>query len=416
MSATRPTEFQKLAELQKLAAEASDARTVCAPALLRCLARLIADASLPPYPPEISPDARAMIDVILLAGLKDADRQCRREIAEILADAARPPRGTMLALIHDAGPVASPLLSRSRALREADLLDVVAKRSIAHAIAIARRKRLSPTLADAIAATDAEDALIALADNRHARFPPSLLERLIDRARTLPALQAPLAMRLDMPARLLTQLYFFAPSPLKREILDRSELLDPALVDEAVGAVRAEILRPRAAPFSPGAGDANAFAEASRFLRERVRAGEPAEALLTRLAAEGRRVAFAVAFGHFAGVDPTNADRMLRDKSWEALAIACRASGLAPSAFALMIENLLKMTGDPAGADPAEIEKARRILELYARVPSDAAEQVMRFWRVGAEDDAGPAAAQGGEADGGEAALDDIADAFTARA
>ena len=67
----------------------------------------------------------------------------------------------------------------------------------------------------------------------------------------------------------------------------------------------------------------------------------------------------------------------MKDRSWESLAISCRAAGLERSTFAKIVFGLQK--------SPEEQNKALRILDLYLKIPQEAAERVMRFWRVRAQ-------------------------------
>ncbi|MEL7486923.1 MAG: DUF2336 domain-containing protein, partial [Pseudomonadota bacterium] len=184
-------------------------------------------------------------------------------------------------------------------------------------------------------------------------------------------LQEPMAKRCDLPPQLLTQMYFFVSSALKKEILRRSEMLDPAIIDEAVSANRSKIL-------TSAVTEAEAeVAEARKFIRDRINSNKLNEALLKELIEIRRSTEFLLAFAHYIGVDTSTAQRILKDRSWESLAISCRAAGLERSTFAKIVFGL--QTG------PEEQNKALRILDLYLKIPQEAAERVMRFWRVRAQ-------------------------------
>jgi uncharacterized protein (DUF2336 family) len=166
-------------------------------------------------------------------------------------------------------------------------------------------------------------------------------------------------------------MYFFVSSALKREILKRSDLLDPSLIDEAIEVNRAKIL-------SQAVTDARSdLATARKFIEEKVKAGALNESLLKELVDSRRSTEFLLAFAHRIGVDPSTSQRILQDKSFESLAIACRAAGLERSTFAKIVFNIQR--------GESEQQKALHILDLYLKVPQEAAERVMRFWRVRAE-------------------------------
>ena len=87
-----------------------------------------------------------------------------------------------------------------------------------------------------------------------------------------------------------------------------------------------------------------------------------------------RSTEFLLAFSHVVGIDTSTAQAILKDKSWESLAIASRAANLERATFAKIVFGLQR--------DSKEQNKALRILDLYLKIPQEAAERVMRFWRV----------------------------------
>ena len=66
----------------------------------------------------------------------------------------------------------------------------------------------------------------------------------------------------------------------------------------------------------------------------------------------------------------------MKDRTGEPLAVACRAAGFDKATFELILTSMLQ--GDDKDFTPP------RIVDLYLKVPPEAAERVMRFWRVSA--------------------------------
>jgi uncharacterized protein (DUF2336 family) len=105
----------------------------------------------------------------------------RRRLAEVLAGEDAAPRHLLLALLEDHPVVAEPIAARSEALIDPELVDVVAHGVDEIRRAVARRRRVGPTVAVALAEAGDRDACIALLANAGAEMPPIALERIVER-------------------------------------------------------------------------------------------------------------------------------------------------------------------------------------------------------------------------------------------
>ena len=310
-------------------------------------------------------------DVILSKVTETVEIELRREIAEKLADVPSAPKNLIRQLAHDEIFVAEPILQRSQALTEDDLIRVIRQRGQEHMKAITARREVPVKVSSELVERGDKDVLVSLASNKGAKFDDQTMEKLVEHSRTVTELQAPMTGRYDLPAQLLTQMYFFVSSALKKEILRRSDMLDPALIDEAVDANRQRILQ-------KAVSEAQTDVESARqFIRDRIAAGTMNEALLKDLIEERKSTEFLLGFSHYVGIDTSTGQRILQDRTWESLAISCRAAGLERTTFAKIVFGMQK------GQD--EQQKALRILDLYLKIPQEAAERVMRFWRVRAQ-------------------------------
>ena len=129
----------------------------------------------------IDDDEREALEAALMLVAEDPDRDVRRRLAEVLADEDAAPRHLLLTLLEDHPVVAEPIAARSEALIDPELVDVVAHGVDEIRRAVARRRRVGPTVAVALAEAGDRDACIALLANAGAELPPIALERIVER-------------------------------------------------------------------------------------------------------------------------------------------------------------------------------------------------------------------------------------------
>ena len=310
-------------------------------------------------------------DVIMSRVTQNVEIALRQEIANKLADEPGAPRGLINQLANDEISVAEPILRRSTALTEKDLIKIIRVRSQQHLKAISKRQSVPEAVSDELVARGDRDVLVSLAENKKASISAQAMQKMVEHSRNLPELQSPMTGRFDLAPQLLTQMYFFVSSALKKEILRRSDMLDPAVIDQAIKSNRKKILATASA-------DARSeFEDAKRFVSDKARANAINETLLKELIETKRSTEFLLSFAHYTGIDAATTTRILQDHSWESLAIAARAAGLERSTFAKIVFGLQRPNDAQA--------KALRILDLYLKIPQEAAERVMRFWRVRAQ-------------------------------
>lgn len=124
---------------------------------------------------------REAIEAALMLVAEDPDLAVRRRLAEVLAEIDTAPRHLLLALLDDRPEVAVVVAARSEALIDAELVDLVAHGVDDIRRAVARRRRVGPTVAVALAEAGDRAACVALLTNAGAEIPPIALERLVER-------------------------------------------------------------------------------------------------------------------------------------------------------------------------------------------------------------------------------------------
>lgn len=166
----------------------------------------------------------------LWALARDVAAEVRAAVADALADLPDAPRDLVLALAEDPLlEVCEPVIRLSPALREGDLLRLVAEpKGPGTRVAVAGRLHLPDAVSLALVATGDNPAVLALLRNHTARIGPPGYEALLDGARARPAWQEPFALRPRLPPPVLERLIALMAEEGLRKLLARHDL-PPAL-------------------------------------------------------------------------------------------------------------------------------------------------------------------------------------------
>lgn len=160
-------------------------------------------------------------EAALILVLDDPSPLVRRSLAEAFASASSAPAAIIIALSHDQGDVAAPVLARSPLLAEADLIDCAAIGDEIAQTAIACRAGLPETVAAALSEVGSLEVVIALARNHSARLPLFAFERTIERFGASANLREALLARSDLPIRIRHDLVMAVSLALKTFVAAR---------------------------------------------------------------------------------------------------------------------------------------------------------------------------------------------------
>lgn len=202
--------------------------------------------------PELTANQAAQIERLTVECLetlaRDQATEVRGILAEALKDLPNAPHGVINMLARDVElSVCSPVLQHSPILTDDDLADIILKGPVTGAMtAIASRRNVSASVADAIARSDDEAAVTALLGNASAQVREETLDRILDQAPQHEPWHAPLIRRPRLPARAVARLASFVADSLLKVLQDRDDL-DPAATRDLVEAVRQRVGKAAAA-------------------------------------------------------------------------------------------------------------------------------------------------------------------------
>ncbi len=296
----------------------------------------------------------------------DLEMAVRKDLVARLATVKAAPRKLMKMLANDKIEVARPVLKKSGALENADLIEIIKRHSQEHLMAISVRKTLSEEVTDQLVSRGCDPVLESLARNNGAKLSRQSMEEMTERSEKYAPMQEPLLKRDDLPADLKHEMFMFVSSALRQHILATIEDIDESEVDKLLeqsrvqlGVTKSEI----------------ALSPAERFISRKERLMQLNPELLMQLLRQGKIAEFIAGLARLAEIETETAHRVTFDKGGEMLAMVCKAIGVDRLTFA----DMLLLTNQEGERD----QKTRdALLGVYARITHEAAQRALRFWRT----------------------------------
>jgi len=294
---------------------------------------------------------RSLLNDVLGRLLEQSTGEAKRRTAYALADLDWLDGALARRMAHEEIAIARPILQRSGALQDADLVDVLWHRGREHQLAVASRRNLSPQVCEVIAAGHDGEVIAVMLENRNARIAVGTFEYLIDEARRFERLQRPLAARDDLPAALAERLLGLFEAPARAELLRRF----PKLAGDRPAAPTTQASATEAAPDAP----------ADAMVAE---AWDASEAVALRILSNGHATAFTAWLSLRSGLTTQEVRRLLYEGSVDGLCRACAQAGLSPAAFAEVHRQFALAKVLPGGRQELSRSEVAATLELYRRV------------------------------------------------
>jgi len=332
--------------------------------LLRKLTDVFLDAA-----PDYSLAERDHFGAILGQVATDMDAAVRRQLAKQFANVPSAPRNLIKQLANDDEfSVAKDVLLKSTVLSDDDLVAIAHGQHQDKLEAIAGRHSVSEAVSEAIVEHGDDQVVVKLVSNTGAKLSRPALQRVVERAETSEILQAPLVTRADVPPDMLHDMFSFVSSELRSKITQKLESMPPEVVEKAFADAAKDF-----------AGEVRQMKDADRkamvYVSEMARRKLLNEALLQQLLRNNQTTEFVHAFARLADVDVKTARRIVNVANTEGVAIICKAMRFDRSTFSAIAFYLEQNAKRPQ-------MNTQETLSLYDKVTPEAAQRVMRFWRV----------------------------------
>jgi uncharacterized protein (DUF2336 family) len=317
----------------------------------------------------LSVQERALITDILEKLIREVSLDVRRRLAVRLAEAPGTPRELAVLLANDEIDIASPVLLKSRALEDVDLIEIVRNRSTQHLLAIAMRRDLSTAVADVLVEVGEKDVIRTLLENQEAQISRATMAYLVEQSRTVDEFQEPLVRRRDLPPDLARRMCLWVSAAIRQAIIERFEI-DPETLDDALEPIAREEAARHEADAPPSATD--------ELAQSLMQSRQLTPALLLQTLRRGEIPLFEAMLANMSRLRPILVRRFCYESGGQALAVVARGIGLSREEFATVYLLTRKARPGTASTDPADLGRA---LEFYDRVDNPTAQLVLARWR-----------------------------------
>ncbi len=341
----------------------------------RQLAKRLSDVICIPSS-QLTPQERHMAGDVLVELLRDADRELRENVAKRLVMLNEAPRTILVILAKDDISVARHVLEESKSLTDSDLIQIAQKVSGEHRKVIAKRRKVSDAVIDALVQFLEEDVVETALKNKGANFSETALQRILTVSRNhLPYVEL-LVKRVELrPSHGLT-MFWWASSDTRKKILHRFGVTRNVLQESC------EDLFPKAASegwSDPGVRKALQFIERRQRNRAAMERSEfdTLEAAIDAAEVKGLTRKLTEEISYIVGVKPATGAQILTDKTGEAIAIMCKAPGLKRHYIEKIWRALKRPVHDIDGSVHPDLA---RVFQTYDVISTDKAQTVLRYW------------------------------------
>lgn len=302
-------------------------------------------------------EASPVLGDIFMILARQAERDIRKALSESLCGAEWAPPALVAMLALDEIEIARPIIAASPLLKDQDLLKVLVEATVEHQIEVARRPNISGAVADAIIDRAEPATLTALAGNRTAQISEPALGRLIDHARRIAALRAPLTRHPRLNDQLATQLYQWVGQALREAIGERFRI-DETKLAVAIDAATRTLEPARAEPKGiEEAASVTERDEMERRLVAKLQAGGQLRAgFLIRAVREKRLSLFEHGITALSGFTLTQVRAAIVRPTPDALFLLCASVGIDRAVFPAVLDEIRALAdGWPGDGDMGEI-------------------------------------------------------------
>lgn len=167
----------------------------------------------------LSSEERRLAEDILGIMARDVEVKVRAALADNLKDYPGLGHNLALTLAKDVESVSLPMIRYSAALTDDDLIEIVRTQGTAKQTAVAQRRSVSASVADALADTGKQEVVSALVANKGATIADDTFAKVLDRYGDDERITAPMAKRTGLPVGIAERLVNLVSERLQEQLV-----------------------------------------------------------------------------------------------------------------------------------------------------------------------------------------------------
>jgi uncharacterized protein (DUF2336 family) len=317
---------------------------------------------------DLSDRERGLMIDILKHVLGEIEHSVRKRISADLASREDAPRALICFLANDEIDVAYTILSQSRVLQDADLIEVIRNRTMEHQLAIAVRFHVSEAVTDALVESGDETVIAEMLRNPDAEISKATMDYLVEQSRRVDTFREPILRREDLPPHVAKRMFMWVSAALRKYILSEFGLDADTVDDLLENAAREGLLTEPPVQRPP----------AATLAEKLYQKGEIDADLLISTLHDGEIALFVHLLARMSGMRAALVQRMLFEPGGEGLAIASKALGFSREDFSVLF--LLSRQARPDA--PRNVRQAhQQVMEMFDRMVEGECRKVLRKWQ-----------------------------------
>ncbi len=295
--------------------------------------------------------------------MKDSVVRVRELLAHRLEQNPTAPRDIILHLAHDVESVATPVLTHSKVLSDADLVSIVEQsqgQDIGKLLAITKREQVSERVSEALVETKYAPVMTSLLSNQGAMISERALGRIADDFASDEDVIAALVHKPELPITLVERLISQVGAAVAKELRDTYNLSESQVAQGSTLAREDFMVRLLTHELSRE--------EVEALVKQMANEDRLTPSIVMTALCRGQLMFFTVALAHFSGIPVVNATKLITDRGEHGFNGLYRKSGLPESmmdAVRLLLRSVQDMEED--SSIPGSMLYANRLAEMVIR-------------------------------------------------